>query len=52
MVYAGAAGETASQFEQALALYAKNPDVHRLMNALNLALTKRMNTWRKKNNLY
>ncbi len=32
MVYAGAAGETASQFEKALTLYAKNPDVHRLMN--------------------
>lgn len=40
MVYAGAAGETANQFEQALALYAKNPDVHRLMNAMNLALTQ------------
>ena len=41
MVYAGAAGETASQFEKVLALSAKNPDVHRLMNALNLALTQK-----------
>ena len=41
MVYAGAAGETASQFEKALALSAKNPDVHKLMNALNQALTQK-----------
>ena len=41
MLYAGAAGETASQFEQALALSAKNPDIHRLMNALNLDLVQK-----------
>ena len=41
MVYAGAAGETASQFEKALTLSAKNPDVHKLMNALNQALTQK-----------
>ncbi|MDD2521626.1 MAG: serpin family protein [Anaerolineaceae bacterium] len=40
MVYAGAEGNTASQFEQVLHLPVVNPEVHRLMNALNIALTK------------
>lgn len=41
MVYAGARGETASQFEDVLHLTATNPQVHNLMNGLNLMLTRK-----------
>lgn len=41
MIYAGAEGETASQFEQVFHLAAKNPEAHALMNALNRMLKEK-----------
>lgn len=41
MIYAGAGGETANQFEQVLHDPVGNPQVHNLMNALNIALSSR-----------